>query len=206
MPGNHPGSRLSRSGIASPVSIGSSSGLPDFVDERIRAEMASIQRDLDARDDLSYSSDEDENEPDSEDEIDEQEMQRLTRERGFGLGSWLDRLVEWTLFSVDEWPSPRRVQQQRDTVIVANQSSLDDDVQKNPGNNTSKAQPHDDDESQSETTVTDRRNDDTSATDKEEEEYENEDDVLPMIIEKPGEEGGWEDAGWLLRVVKRALL
>jgi len=41
----------------------------------------------------------DENE---ESDGDEEEVARLARERGFGLGNWMDRLIGWTLFSVDE--------------------------------------------------------------------------------------------------------
>lgn len=33
---------------------------------------------------------------------DEETVARLARERGFGLGGWMDRLIGWTLFSVDE--------------------------------------------------------------------------------------------------------
>lgn len=38
----------------------------------------------------------------SDGEADEEEVARLARERGFGLGGWVDKLVGWTLFSVDE--------------------------------------------------------------------------------------------------------
>ncbi|KAF2441938.1 hypothetical protein P171DRAFT_475330 [Karstenula rhodostoma CBS 690.94] len=41
-------------------------------------------------------------EADEEDEGDEEEIARLARDRGFGLGTWVDRLMGWTLFSVDE--------------------------------------------------------------------------------------------------------
>ncbi|KAF9738385.1 hypothetical protein PMIN06_006118 [Paraphaeosphaeria minitans] len=41
-------------------------------------------------------------EADEENEGDEEEIARLARERGFGLGTWVDRLMGWTLFSVDE--------------------------------------------------------------------------------------------------------
>ncbi|KAL1968830.1 hypothetical protein VTN77DRAFT_1191 [Rasamsonia byssochlamydoides] len=79
--------------------------VPDFVDEKIRAEMASIQRDGDFEDEESLSSYG--STSDSEDDIDETELQRLTRERGFGLGGWIDRFVGWTLFGVEEeWPAP----------------------------------------------------------------------------------------------------
>ncbi|KAI9797776.1 MAG: hypothetical protein M1833_005278 [Piccolia ochrophora] len=43
-----------------------------------------------------------EDEEQAEELVDEAEMSRLTRERGFGLGGWVDRLVGWTLFSVEE--------------------------------------------------------------------------------------------------------
>jgi hypothetical protein len=41
-------------------------------------------------------------EPAEGDEADEEEVARLARERGFGLGGWMDKLMGWTLFSVDE--------------------------------------------------------------------------------------------------------
>ncbi|KAJ4292349.1 hypothetical protein N0V90_009010 [Kalmusia sp. IMI 367209] len=41
-------------------------------------------------------------EADEENEGDEEEIARLARERGFGLGGWMDKLMGWTLFSVDE--------------------------------------------------------------------------------------------------------
>lgn len=41
-------------------------------------------------------------EEDDESDGDEEEVARLARDRGFGLGSWVDRLIGWTLFDVDE--------------------------------------------------------------------------------------------------------
>ena len=44
-------------------------------------------------------------EPDNELVGDEEEvarLARLARERGFGLGGWMDRLIGWTLFRVEE--------------------------------------------------------------------------------------------------------
>lgn len=41
-------------------------------------------------------------EADEEGLDDEEEVARLARERGFGLGGWMDALIGWTLFSVDE--------------------------------------------------------------------------------------------------------
>lgn len=37
-----------------------------------------------------------------ETDSDEEEIARLAREPGFGLGGWMDRLIGWTLFSVEE--------------------------------------------------------------------------------------------------------
>ncbi|CAA9964127.1 DUF3984 multi-domain protein [Pyrenophora teres f. maculata] len=41
-------------------------------------------------------------EADEESDGDEEEVARLARERGFGLGGWMDSLLGWSLFSVDE--------------------------------------------------------------------------------------------------------
>ncbi|KAF2635845.1 hypothetical protein P280DRAFT_165326 [Massarina eburnea CBS 473.64] len=41
-------------------------------------------------------------EADEDGDDDEEEVARLARERGFGLGNWMDRLIGWTLFDVDE--------------------------------------------------------------------------------------------------------
>jgi hypothetical protein len=145
---------------------------PDFVDERIRAEMASIQQFEDG-----YASTEDE-ESDSEDEIDEQELQRLTRERGFGLGSWIDRMVAWTLFGVEDLP------------LSANAQSVQ--PAKHPDASPDENNVLDDHSSAAELT------DDNASVSADE-------SIASTVVEKPGESGGWEDAGWLLRVMKRAL-
>lgn len=146
--------------------------VPDFVDERIRAEMASIQQFEDG-----YASTSDE-ESDSEDEIDEQELQRLTRERGFGLGSWIDRMVEWTLFGVEDLPLSANAQSVQPAKHPA--ASADENIV--PEDHSSAAELTDDNAS-------------VSA----------DESIAPTVVEKPGENGGWEDAGWFLRVMKRAL-
>lgn len=93
--------------------------VPDFVDESIRNQMAAYATGASDDRDMVYNSrrgsvfiPSDSSDIDSisdssdEEEFDEDEMQRLTRQRGFGLGSWIDSLVEWTLFSVqDDVPS-----------------------------------------------------------------------------------------------------
>ncbi|GFF50408.1 hypothetical protein IFM51744_07328 [Aspergillus udagawae] len=146
--------------------------VPDFVDERIRAEMASIQQF-----EGGYTSASDEG-SDSEDEIDEQELQRLTRERGFGLGSWIDRMVEWTLFGVEDLP------------LSANVPSVQ--PAKHPDVSPDENNVLDDHSSAAELT------DDNASVSADE-------SIGSTVVEKPGENGGLEDAGWLLRVMKRAL-
>lgn len=191
----------------------SGSGLEaDFVDERIRAEMASLQRgDGDGDDyygdgfegdeeywdgeeygdegsEYDYSSDE------TPDEFDEADLQRLTRERGFGLGSWIDRLVEWTLFGVEEWPAPglsstaaTRIGTTPTTTTVTFEEPL-------AGGSLERDEGHDNLSLAS--AELDRYSDIDSVSHAEE----------PVVVEKPGEQGGWEDASWLFRVVKRAII
>ena len=151
--------------------------IPDAVDERIRAEMDLMQQDLNDE----YASETDDESFDSADEIDEKELQRLTRERGFGLGSWLDRMVEWTLFGVDEWPSSSDGGADHHPAPVPNQSATS-----SPGEESDHGSSVEDDN-------------DTSISDKE-------DEPVATAVKEPGETGGWEDARWLLYVIKRALI
>ncbi|KAL4964767.1 DUF3984 domain-containing protein [Aspergillus stella-maris] len=113
--------------------------LPDFIDEQVRAEMRnSLQQQHDDDDydsavpDASWDSQEDSD----YEEIDEREMQRLTRERGFGLGSWVDRMVEWTLFGVDDWPlstisegvATTQIENSRPFITSPSDKDVDDEV------------------------------------------------------------------------------
>ncbi|KAL4906460.1 hypothetical protein BDW74DRAFT_150410 [Aspergillus multicolor] len=157
----------------------SASLLPDFIDERVRAEMRdTIQENVnddyysEASDDL-WDSEED------EEEIDERELQRLTRERGFGLGSWIDRLVEWTLFGVDDWP----LSSSQDAVTNPSAAELHADIEdEHPTHDLSDK---DDDETRSQ--VSDACSDINT-------------------MERAGDHGGWEDAGWFIRTIKQVLI
>lgn len=186
-------------GTMSPVSGAREPGLvPDFVDERIRAEMASLQRGRGFSDDESEDWD-GEDDRDSEfdsysdtaDEIDEADLQRLTRERGFGLGSWIDRLVEWTLFGVEEWPAPAAAPATRigttatSTTVTFEEAPLASGEGEDRAHDTLSAASAEDDDG-----------DTLSHTDGE----------SVVSVETPGTQGGWEDASWLFRVVKRALI
>jgi hypothetical protein len=186
--------------------------VPDFVDENIRAEMASLsyqssgqlnpshdpRRDEDLEgaryeDDLmrnpsfdppfsssasaSFGSD-----TDGEDDVDELELQRLTRERGFGLGSWVDRLVEWTLFSVDEEVP------ETDLPVL------------HPGSAESSCPP------QEFESCRDSDHDDSDAERQDQHVAKPGDSVTALPIEKPSGEGGWSDASWLFRIAKNSVL
>lgn len=187
-------------GTTSPEVRGRDALVPDFVDERIRAEMAELQRsralsdgdedeywDEEANDsEYDYFSDE------APDEIDEADLQRLTRERGFGLGSWIDRLVEWTLFGVDELPpavssAAAAAGTRIGTAPTSTTVTFEEPV--HAGSEHEEAQ------------------DNLSlASDEDVETISHADGESISGVEKPGAQGGWEDAGWLFRVMKRALM
>ncbi|KAL6234195.1 hypothetical protein BDW75DRAFT_171731 [Aspergillus navahoensis] len=152
--------------------------LPDFLDEHVRAEMLdTIQKHVDGGYDSATSYDSWDSEQDSE--MDESELQRLTRERGFGLGSWVDRFVEWTLFGVDDWPLSST------TGAVAEPPAADLHADHENSHPPHELSDKDDDETRSQLS-------DTNS------------DILPT--ERAGDSGGWEDAGWFFRTIKQALI
>ncbi|KAL3468315.1 hypothetical protein BJX64DRAFT_2005 [Aspergillus heterothallicus] len=156
--------------------------LPDFVDERVRAEMrGSTGQIADGFD--SAASDDWDSEEEGDEEIDEHELQRLTRERGFGLGSFVDRLVEWTLFGVDDWPL-----------------SSTDPLNDGP---PSLDEPHSEENEEQDTppTVESSDNDYDETTSQ-----ASETNQEALAAERAGENGGWEDAGWFFRAIRRALV
>ncbi|EED23777.1 conserved hypothetical protein [Talaromyces stipitatus ATCC 10500] len=157
--------------------------LPDFVDARIRAEIASINGrnledyDDDYEDNLSGSSFYD-SESESDDEMDEREFQRLTRERGFGLGTWVDQFVSWTLFGIEEEvstsPAPASAEESSRHAIVAFEPASATIV---------KGESIDDDSDG----VVDR-------------------DEATGPVERAGDKGGWADATWFLRIARKAII
>jgi hypothetical protein len=191
----------------SPVSRGRGSGLvPDFVDERIRAEMASLQRDRGFSDEESeYWEGEDDNESeydsfsdDAPDEFDEADLQRLTRERGFGLGSLIDRLVEWTLFGVEEWPAPAATATAATRIGTAATSTTVTFEESPNARSEGEDRAHD--------TLSQASAEDDDDDDDDGDTLSHTDGESIVSVEKPGAQGGWEDASWLFRVMKRALI
>ncbi|PGH27488.1 hypothetical protein AJ80_00729 [Polytolypa hystricis UAMH7299] len=226
MTSHAPTAHTSRSGFTTPANetVGME---PDFVDENIRDEMASlspwlhrsprVQRSRNSQDRLYYSaphsrrgsvidpsfsaamseaSDSEFDEDDEEDEeADEVELQRLTRERGFGLGSWIDRLVEWTLFTVEDDIAPesisdptRHVRYLGDIQIL--QSMTNEPIQLSPI-----ASEDDESDTRSEFDFSEGS-----------QKQESRDDVIVPTVEKASDQGGWADVGWFLRVAKNAVL
>ncbi|KAJ5653333.1 hypothetical protein N7490_000336 [Penicillium lividum] len=182
-------------GPMTPEIRGRSSGLvPDFVDERIRAEMASLQQG--ERDREFFDEDDQEEEWDREDgfdsedessdgtheEFDEADLQRLTRERGFGLGTWIDR-YPLCLFLLLELGGAATT-----TTVTFHDPALSPEEQSEQGHDASASE-------------VDHHSlpDDVDA-------FSNTDGESLVDVEKSGSQGGWEDASWLLRMMKRALV
>lgn len=183
--------------------------MPDFVDAHIRAEMESLQHRFPDEDSVYWDragSDDDEtsseyscDSDETPDDFDEADLQQLTRERGFGLGSWIDRLVEWTLFGVDEWP----VGVPAATAATATATATAMDASRIGTADTTTTVTFE------EPVLVDGRDDDTlslgSAGDGGLSDGEGSTGSAASI-EKPGSQGGWEDAGWLFRLMKRAVI
>ncbi|KAI1923432.1 hypothetical protein LOZ65_003307 [Ophidiomyces ophidiicola] len=134
---------------------------------------------------------------DDESEFGEMEMQRLTREQGFGLGLWVDRLVEWTLFNVEEESSTVADVHWTDdhhdaaAALAAGTLAAKSATIAPMGDND-----HDHDHWQSDAD-TDAQS--TGALD---------DDGCPAAVDPPppgGLAGGWADVKWLLRAARNAL-
>ncbi|KAL4873179.1 hypothetical protein BDV12DRAFT_160525 [Aspergillus spectabilis] len=151
--------------------------LPDFIDEQVRAEMRDTIQQVEGEYNSAESDDSWDSEEHSEEEIDEHELQRLTLERGFGLGSWIDRMVEWTLFGIDDWPLSS-------TTDPANHLPLTTTAELHPAPESSNND-NDNDETQSQVSDTNSE---------------------ILTTERAGDRGGWEDASWLFKTIRRALI
>jgi hypothetical protein len=120
-------------------------------------------------------------------EVDEEEVAMLARERGFGLGGWVDRLVGWTLFKVEE---------------DENGSETEGDAEE--------------DRLQMETVTDEDRGEHEEETKRRRRKAEDADIIESsrvmkehgIHIDAPEEEGdgGWKDAAWLLSVASKVLL
>jgi hypothetical protein len=136
-------------------------------------------------------------EADEESDGDEEEVARLARERGFGMGGWMDRLIGWTLFSVDE----------------DGEASDDEDEDEEDTNSNFLPQNMTREELRLRREVEARRRKleretIVAASALKGRDKESEDGIRPGAadIQRPPEEGGgWQDAAWLLSVASKAL-
>ncbi|KAF2035362.1 hypothetical protein EK21DRAFT_54082 [Setomelanomma holmii] len=136
-------------------------------------------------------------EGDEESDGDEEEVARLARERGSGLGGWMDRLIGWTLFSVDEDGE------------ASEEEGVDDDNPFLPQNMTKE-------ELRLRREVEARRRKlereaivaASALTGQNKENEGTEDGSRPSTAASQRaqeDEGGWQDAAWLLSVASKAL-
>lgn len=130
--------------------------------------------------DMDYSS----ADSDEESEFGEVDMQRLTRQQGFGLGPWVDRLVQWALFDVEEEPN-----------ATAGTPWVDDHetLVKTTTQLKEFTIPQIEEESES-GEETDDRSTGTA-----------EDATSTESVEGPSGKGGWADVKWLLSAARNAI-
>ncbi|KAF2796806.1 hypothetical protein K505DRAFT_323065 [Melanomma pulvis-pyrius CBS 109.77] len=130
---------------------------------------------------------------------DEEEVARLARERGFGLGGWMDRLIGWTLFSVDEDGEDSDEEEEED--------EYDDD--RKPENMTKE-------ELQLRREVEAKRRKleretiiaASAVTPHGTREADTGDEAGSSVLQRPpnDDNGGWQDAAWLFSVATKVLL
>ncbi|KAK8208865.1 hypothetical protein BKA81DRAFT_358981 [Phyllosticta paracitricarpa] len=113
---------------------------------------------------------------------DDEEVARLARERGFGLGGWMDKLMGWTLFSVDE----------------DGEETTDDD------DDSDELTPGDHDSQRRREMEVKRRRDEWARI--EAASRAAKEKKLEDLPEPRDSEGGWQDAAWLLSVASKVLL
>ncbi|KAF2266626.1 hypothetical protein CC78DRAFT_531432 [Lojkania enalia] len=135
-------------------------------------------------------------EGDEESVGDEEEVARLAQERGFGLGGWMDRLIGWTLFSVDE-----------DGEESSEEEDDEDDDAERPENMTKE-------ELKLRREVEAKRKKlereaiiAASALSRQEARNHKTDESAGMEDKPPNDDGGgWQDAAWLFSVASKVIL
>lgn len=129
---------------------------------------------------------------------DEEEVARLARDRGFGMGGWMDRLIGWTLFSVDE---------------DGEASDEDDDESRDEGGFLPENMTRDELKLRREVEARRRKLEreaivaaaKVKAREERGDEGEGEGSRPGTGVAEGEEGGGWKDAAWLLSVASKAL-
>ncbi|KAF2625345.1 hypothetical protein BU25DRAFT_119542 [Macroventuria anomochaeta] len=121
---------------------------------------------------------------------DEEEVARLARERGFGLGGWMDALIGWTLFSVDEdGEVSSDEEEQQSTSLTKDEAKLMREVE-------------------AKRRKMERESIIAASALKVQDKTGEEGGEVKINVPKPpeGQEAdGWQDAAWLLSVASKAL-
>jgi hypothetical protein len=128
-------------------------------------------------------------EADEEGPDDEEEVARLARERGFGLGGWMDALIGWTLFSVDEDGEVSSEDEAEQTNLTKDEAKLMREVE-------------------AKRRKMERESIIAASALKVQDKTGEEGGEVKIDVPKPpeGQEaGGWQDAAWLLSVASKAL-
>lgn len=115
--------------------------------------------------------------PPAEDAIDEEEVARLAKERGFGFGGWVDSLVGWSLFKVSE----------------DGDEDEDDDEQEEENEEEAAQRREEARKWREERAAATTRGADGA-------------DPPPPPANPEDGEGGWKDAAWLLSVASKIIL
>ncbi|KAF2690798.1 hypothetical protein K458DRAFT_288499 [Lentithecium fluviatile CBS 122367] len=131
-------------------------------------------------------------EDDDESDGDEEEVARLARERGFGLGSWMDRLIGWTLFDVDEdgEESSSEEEEEDDTSRPENMTKEELILRREVEAKRRKLER----EAIIAASAVHAHDDETKT------------DLSTEPIPPPEEGGGWADAAWLFSVASKVIL
>jgi hypothetical protein len=136
-------------------------------------------------------------EADEESDGDEETVARLARERNSGLGGWMDRLIGWTLFSVDEDIESSDDEEKSDPSSPLRLDNLTKEELRLRREVEAKRR-----KMEREAIVA------ASAVNSQDAKKTDDESSRPSTadIQHPEEMGGWQDAAWLLSVASKALL
>ncbi|KAF1940857.1 hypothetical protein EJ02DRAFT_455657 [Clathrospora elynae] len=137
-------------------------------------------------------------EADEESDGDEEEVARLARERGSGLGGLMDRLIGWTLFSVDEDESDEEDTEEDRTLQLKHITGEELKLRREVEAKRRKLER----EAIVAASALKRQQGDMDYTDN-----ESRPSISDALRPSANEEaiGGWQDAAWLLSVASKAL-
>ncbi|KAF1849925.1 uncharacterized protein K460DRAFT_360773 [Cucurbitaria berberidis CBS 394.84] len=133
-------------------------------------------------------------EGDEESDGDEEEVARLARERASGLGGWMDRLIGWTLFAVDEDGEGSDEEEEEDNIAPRLESMTKDELKLRREVEAKRRKL----EREAIVAASALRAQETSSS------RPSTGDPQQSPVNEEG--GGWQDAAWLLSVASKALL